>query len=107
MKKFKFQEVINFIKETPDDTPIDFGNSTNDENCGCLIVQFGRSKGLDFSSCNYKGDNFYTGSGYGFYGFPVAIIEDFPHKNVVDYFNGDHAATFGEVKEYLKREGKL
>ncbi len=102
MKKFKFQEVINFIKKTPDDTPIDFGNPNNNENCGCLMVQFGRSKGLKFSACNYKGDAF-----YGVFPDYVAEIKDFPYKNVINYFNGDHAKTFGEVKAYLKQKGEL
>jgi hypothetical protein len=102
MKKFKFQEVIDFIKKTPDETPVDFGNSTNDSECGCLMVQFGRSKGLKFSACNYKGDAF-----YGVYPDYVAEIEDFPSMNVIEHFNGDHAKTFGEVKEYLKQKGEL
>ena len=103
MKTFKFQEVIDFIKKQPDETPVDFGESNNTpDECCCLMVQFGRSKGLEFSSTNYKGDAF-----YGVFPDYVAVIEDFPSTNVIDYFDGNNAETFAEVKDWLKRQGKL
>jgi hypothetical protein len=102
MKTFKFQEVLDFIKATPDETHVNFGNSCNDEGeCGCLMVQFGRFKGLEFQGVSYNGDTYYTK-----WLTCIAEIEDFPDTDILSYCDAHHGIhNFGELKEKLA--GKL
>lgn len=54
-----FEELCSFVESQPDDTPINMGQYTTgaqNQNCGCVLVQFGRSLGLgEFVSCGYAG----------------------------------------------------
>lgn len=104
-KHFKFQDVLDFIHNQPDDRQVEMSDPDNrKDNCGCIMVQFGRDQGLEFSSCNYTG-NILT----NLQDEIVAIVDDFPfeYSNIIRFFhrNGVHDSnTFGSLKPnaYLK-----
>ena len=56
MKTFEKQEVIDFIMSQPDDRQVNMLQGYNDSFCvGCLLVQFGREKGIEFTDAMVDG----------------------------------------------------
>lgn len=102
MKSFKFQEVLDFILNQPDEKELDFSHPINDDKCGCLMVQFGVEKGIKFSSVNYQGDKFLDD-----YQDAVAIIEDMPEYDVITIFNDGDPNNFGALKNFVKTSPKF
>lgn len=104
MKTFKFSEVIEFAKSVPDETPINFGYTNKNSKCGCLMVQFGIEKGIEFTSVSYEGDKFSNYNCDSKAYETSAIIEDFPNVDICEYFNiGIHIRTFGQLKKKIKQ----
>jgi hypothetical protein len=45
--KVTLQELKEFLLSLPDDTPIDMANPFYNKGCGCLMTQYGKSKGWE------------------------------------------------------------
>ena len=55
MKTIKLEDLARFILDQEDDAPVDFHNNRNNEKCGCLLVQYGNSIGMEFYGCTMNG----------------------------------------------------
>ena len=51
--EFTFQELVNFCFEQPDDRKITMSELVSSNSYGCLLVQFGKSKGYKDFLCSY------------------------------------------------------
>jgi len=53
MTTIPFQELVDFIQSQPDDKEINMKQNMGCEDCGCILVQFARSKELPHISCGW------------------------------------------------------
>lgn len=100
-KTYKFQEVIDFIKEQPDDRPVDFSHPTCTDKTKCLMAQFAEEKGVKFKTVSYDGDKYYINDSN-----PVTLIEDMPEKGILGIVKTKkdtnlYPVTFGEIKKNM------
>ena len=103
MKTFELKEVVEFIREQPDDKQVNMLEGYNDSFCvGCLLVQFGREKGIEFSDALVDGSFMVYNPSIE----RVAKIEGLDYQNTVfDLFGSKTIGnTYGELKEQLKYE---
>lgn len=111
-RKFTFQEVLDFIQSQPDERQVNFIDTSNyyfetdDLTCGCLMIQFGREKGLEFKTVSVKGSKFYSDMNERKL---VAVVVDFPKTTVCQYFDVDGVdsdkipvKTYGQLKAKIK-----
>lgn len=52
MIKVELKEMVKFILEQPDEKKVDMAESCYRDDCGCLMVQYGKHQGWEFSCCN-------------------------------------------------------
>jgi hypothetical protein len=89
MKTFTFSEFKDWILGQPDDAPINMRNSINTpENCGCLLIQFGRTKGLSFHGCGFN------------------ILNDSNHRTVAEIGGENDCECVSLISRALKHEVK-
>lgn len=77
MKTFTFQEVIDFAKKQNPSKPIDMSEIYYDSECGCLINQFAKSKGIKFGRVNFEGNRLLSNEK------EVCKIEGIPGNNIM------------------------
>ena len=46
--KVTLEEIEEFILAQDDDKPIDFKNIKNNDDCGCLMIDYGQAAGFEF-----------------------------------------------------------
>lgn len=103
MKTFELKEVVEFIREQPDDKQVNMLEGYNDSFCvGCLLVQFGREKGIEFADVLVDGSFMVYNPSIEV----VARVKGLDYKNTVfDLFGSKTIGnTYGELKEQLKYE---
>lgn len=94
MKKITLQELRDFVVGQPDDAPVELYDGTGNNGPGCVLVQYARSKGIDFVGC-------------GFNNIKLKNLTDIETDFVLDLFVSMSVAeeeaikTFGELKEKL------
>jgi hypothetical protein len=49
MFKVNKEEFAQYVIDQPDDRPVNFGESYYEDDCGCLMVHFGKDKGWVFN----------------------------------------------------------
>ena len=103
MKKFKWQEVIDFLEENKNER-FNFGNPFSKENplngdkCNCLLARFFDAQGVDFYTVAPNG-----GMAWGGRFEPVAIIEDQPYTiGKVHFGNKEGAKILAEIRKCLE-----
>lgn len=49
------QDMVDFINSQPDDKEVNFLENTYSDQCGCVMVHYAKSKGIDFDECGMQG----------------------------------------------------
>ena len=91
------KEMVEFIMGQPDDKLIDYSQPYYSGSCGCLMVQFGKHVGIEFSTVGFSGWVCFSGTVK-----EVARLED---DYVYDDFGGRYfgeQVTFGQTKTYCR-----
>jgi hypothetical protein len=60
-KKVTFQKLVDFVNSQPDDRPINFSQNSFHENCGCLMVHYGKFVGVIGERCSFTSVVDYNG----------------------------------------------
>jgi hypothetical protein len=89
MKTYIKQELIDWMKEQPNERPVYMGSGFND-GCGCLMTQFLRSKEVEFSHVGVTGRATISSE-------LVAKI-DLGDENILELFERGQRQNFGDLK---------
>jgi hypothetical protein len=94
-KTFTFKQLSEFINSQLDDRPVNMEQSYGDEDCGCILVHFGRH--LSHRKIKDVGYNIInTDRSYVYMG-------DYDTRCFIDDVIDRKPQTYGEVKKYLTR----
>lgn len=108
------KEMVEFIKAQPDDREIRMDQNVDDGLCiGCLMVHFAREKGLKRTECAFK--EWFVIDRSPFKSTKVMEITDGSIDTFIPMtstskrvaFAFPASITYGQVKEFLKKQGKL
>lgn len=108
------EEMIEFIKKQPDDREIRMDQNVDDGSCtGCLMIHFAREKGLKSTECAFK--EWFVIDRSTFKSTKVMTITNGAIDTFVQQDKSSDGwfpkfpvdLTYGEVKEFLKKQGKL
>lgn len=93
------QELIDFVDAQPDDRPIDFQQFYSTEDCGCLMIHFGKEV------LNLKGRFYCDNSRWKGANDTLAYLQgdNFIFYNIV---SNSHVKTYGELKLNLYRDSR-
>ena len=102
MNEFSRKELEDFILAQPDERPVNFNDTRNRGlTCGCMMVQFGREVGLDFTYAGFY--QYYLSEGSHQTEVVATIGKSFTYA---DY--GVNHETYKTLKEaVLLRRGRL
>lgn len=93
------QQMIDYCFAQPDDRIVNFGENYNNTHCGCVMVQYGKTNGLDFAGCGFqyweKDD-----------GYKVARLEGNITFSQFQPSDNDEC-TYGDIKKHLIEKGWL
>ena len=87
------QDMVEFIQAQPDDRKVDFADAFKDDECGCVMVHYGREKGLDFNDCGIN--TWHSGGKVSAKLETGVLFKDFRPENVIN------ECTYGEIKKHL------
>ena len=108
------KEMIEFIKAQPDDREIRMDQNVDDGSCvGCLMVHFAREKGLKRTECAFK--EWFVIDRQNFKTTKVMKLTDGSIDTFIPQVIASEgwiptfpiSITYGQVKEFLKKQGKL
>ena len=91
------EEFLAWVESQPDDKIFDFTLNTNDNRCGCPMVQYGRDKGFNFVSVGFSswfGNN-----------ASVAQFQDICFGTFNMTQNKQSMFNYGQLKRSLKEKG--
>ena len=98
------KEIAEFIKEQPDDRPLDMKENKIDNECGCLMIHYARENGIDCSHCgisdwvNRYGDTVAT--------FTNGYFHSFNPSDKCSDLISVYADLKSKAKQYLDKFGK-
>lgn len=90
------QDMVDFINTQPDDRKVDFDENKEWSTCGCLMVHYGKSKGLHFVSCSIN----------GWLNNKENMVAKFENSLYYSHFIPHRKCTYGEIKTYLNEKEK-
>ncbi len=94
------EELIEFVMAQSDNEPVDMDQIHSDDTCGCLMVQYGRSRGWTHFGCTYN--KWITPVGRNEYDFsePVATLQGHI-KEIIPYLLFESIKTHSDIKRLL------
>jgi len=76
------KDFFDWIRQQPDDKPVNMREASNKDPCGCLLVQYGRHLNLNFTAVGYVTIGFGC-NGEDFHKFSSSdCVSDFIHLSL-------------------------
>lgn len=88
------KDFFDWIRQQPDDKPVNMREASNKDPCGCLLVQYGRHLNLKFTLVGYDTIGFSEDGGYSKFLDPDMMVWDL----IIAALN-NNIKTFKEAKE--------
>lgn len=98
MIKVTEKEIIDFIMAQPRDRPLNMNDNFTSDECGCIMVHYGKARGFKFNWCGY---NIWGKMTKDSKVITVAALANGRYYN--DFAEESHK-TYGEVQEYLNNK---
>jgi hypothetical protein len=89
------QEMIDFINSQPDDRMVNFNEVHKESFCGCIMVQYGISKGFEFTDVSIR--KWHNNDEV------IAKFVDTEYNYFIPHYN----CTYGDIKAHLVEKVKI
>ncbi len=98
MIKVTKQQMINYIFAQPDDRMVNFSENLTNQDCGCVMVHYGKDNDLKFNGCGF--------ARWEYGGRCIAAMEDCRFNQFQPSEDRDEY-TYSELKEFLRQKDWL
>lgn len=93
------QQMIDYIFSQPDDRRVNFRENWANQDCGCVMVHYGKDNGFEFVGCGTMNWENWKGKAEAEIDVPYGFFQPDAWKSGRDEF------TYREIKGYLLSQG--